>query len=135
MTDIWKGGADGQADSRTGGPAHPAALCGHEPGTDAVLGVLWGAYPKCQYTDGICHGGLSLRGLVRGAGAHLGQGRAVACSQSYIEQLSRAYSAATVKQNLAALRQLFDWLVVGQVMTQAFTQQGEVLAELLRRTA
>ncbi len=34
----------------------------------------------------------------------------------YIEQLSRAYSAATVKQNLAALRQLFDWLVVGQVM-------------------
>ena len=35
---------------------------------------------------------------------------------SYIEQLSRAYSAATVKQNLAALRQLFDWLVVGQVL-------------------
>ena len=107
---------DGQADSRTGGPAHPAALCGHEPGTAAVLGVLWGEYPECQYTDGVCDGCLSFRGLVRGAGAHLGQGRAVACSQSYIEQLSRAYSAATVKQNLAALRQLFDWLVVGQVM-------------------
>ena len=35
---------------------------------------------------------------------------------SYIEQLGRMYSAATVKQNLAALRQLFDWLVVGQVL-------------------
>ncbi len=35
---------------------------------------------------------------------------------SYIEQLGRVYSPATVKQNLAALRQLFDWLVVGQVM-------------------
>ena len=34
----------------------------------------------------------------------------------YIEQLGRTYSTSTVKQNLAALRQLFDWLVVGQVM-------------------
>ena len=34
----------------------------------------------------------------------------------YIEQLGRAYAPSTVKQNLAALRQLFDWLVVGQVM-------------------
>ena len=35
---------------------------------------------------------------------------------SYIEQLGRVYSPSTVKQNLAALRQLFDWLVVGQVI-------------------
>ncbi len=34
----------------------------------------------------------------------------------YIEQLGRAYAPATVKQHLAALRQLFDWLVVGQVL-------------------
>ena len=34
----------------------------------------------------------------------------------YIEQLGRVYSPATVKQHLAALRQLFDWLVVGQVL-------------------
>ena len=34
----------------------------------------------------------------------------------YIEQLTQAYSAATVKQHLAALRQLFDWLVVRQVL-------------------
>ena len=34
----------------------------------------------------------------------------------YIEQMTQTYAAATVKQNLAGLRQLFDWLVVGQVI-------------------
>ena len=34
----------------------------------------------------------------------------------YIEQLGRTYAPATVKQNLAAVRPLFDWLVVGQVL-------------------
>lgn len=35
---------------------------------------------------------------------------------AYIEQLSRERSAPTVKQNLAAVRMLFDYLVVGQVL-------------------
>lgn len=35
---------------------------------------------------------------------------------AYIEQLGRRASKPTVKQHLAALRMLFDWLVVGQVM-------------------
>ena len=35
---------------------------------------------------------------------------------AYVEQLSSALSAPTVKQHLAALRMLFDWLVVGQVL-------------------
>lgn len=34
----------------------------------------------------------------------------------YIEALSRARSAPTAKQRLAAIRRLFDWLVVGQIM-------------------
>ena len=34
---------------------------------------------------------------------------------AYIEQLSGALSPASVKQHLAALRMLIDWLVVGQV--------------------
>lgn len=34
----------------------------------------------------------------------------------YIEDLSTAYSAPTVKQHLAAIRMLFDWLVTGQVI-------------------
>ena len=35
---------------------------------------------------------------------------------AYIEQLSGALSPASVKQHLAALRMLFDWLIVGQVL-------------------
>ena len=35
---------------------------------------------------------------------------------AYVEQLTAALSPASVKQHLAALRMLFDWLVVGQVL-------------------
>jgi site-specific recombinase XerC len=35
---------------------------------------------------------------------------------AYIEQLGRERSAPTVKQRLAAIRHLFDWLVTGLVM-------------------
>jgi len=35
---------------------------------------------------------------------------------AYIELLGRRYRAPTVKQHLAAIRMLFDWLIVGQVM-------------------
>jgi site-specific recombinase XerD len=37
---------------------------------------------------------------------------------AYIETRTRAYRAPTVKQHLAALRMLFDWLIVGQVVEQ-----------------
>ncbi len=35
---------------------------------------------------------------------------------TYIEQLQRARSAPTAKLRLAALRRLFDWMVIGQIM-------------------
>ena len=35
---------------------------------------------------------------------------------AYIEQLQRARSAPTAKLRLAALRRLFDWMVIGQIM-------------------
>ena len=37
---------------------------------------------------------------------------------AYIETLSRGYRAPTVKQHLAAMRMLFDWLIVGQMVEQ-----------------
>jgi integrase/recombinase XerD len=37
---------------------------------------------------------------------------------AYIETLTRVYRGPTVKQHLAALRMLFDWLIVGQVVEQ-----------------
>jgi len=35
---------------------------------------------------------------------------------AYIEQLGRTYSRPSVKQHLACIRMLFDWLIVGQVV-------------------
>jgi site-specific recombinase XerD len=35
---------------------------------------------------------------------------------AYVEELTLAYEPPTVKQHLAAIRMLFDWLVVGQVI-------------------
>ena len=41
---------------------------------------------------------------------------ALMVAAAYVEELTRALSSASVKQHLAALRLLFDWLVVGQVL-------------------
>jgi integrase/recombinase XerD len=35
---------------------------------------------------------------------------------TFIKELRRDFSAPTVKQHLAALRMLFDWLVTGHVL-------------------
>ena len=48
-------------------------------------------------------------------GLALGQVEPVVVA-AYVEQLTAARSPATVKQHLAALRMIFDWLVVGQVL-------------------
>ncbi len=37
---------------------------------------------------------------------------------AYVELLTHNYSTSTVKQHLAAIRRLFDWLIVGQVIDQ-----------------
>jgi integrase/recombinase XerD len=37
---------------------------------------------------------------------------------AYVELLTHNYSAPTVKQHLAAIRRLFDWLIIGQVIDQ-----------------
>jgi integrase/recombinase XerD len=48
-----------------------------------------------------------------GLGLHNLQPFAIA---SYVEQIMQFQSAPTVKQHLAAIRMLIDWLVVGQVL-------------------
>ena len=35
---------------------------------------------------------------------------------TYIEEMHGRYRAPTIKQHLAAIRRLFDWLVIGQVV-------------------
>ena len=48
-------------------------------------------------------------------GLELAQLSPIAVS-TYIEEMQRGYRAPTIKQHLAAIRRLFDWLVTGQVM-------------------
>ena len=64
------------------------------------------AYAKAvrSFADWCEHHALSLRDL-----------EPVAIS-TYIELLMTSHSAPTVKQHLAAIRMLFDWLVIGQVI-------------------
>src|SRR5207247_4525588 len=50
----------------------------------------------------------------RGVG-ELPQVRPVVIS-AYIEEMQATHSPPTVKQHLAAIRMLFDWLVIGQVV-------------------
>jgi len=69
------------------------------PGTRAVYGRAVGAF--CRWCD---ERGLSLEQVSPFAVA------------AYIEQLTHERSPPTVKLHLAAIRMLFDWLVVGQVL-------------------
>jgi site-specific recombinase XerD len=57
-----------------------------------------------RFLDWTRRKGLSLQGI---RAPHAG---------AYFKELERRYSAPTVKQELAAVRQLFDFLVVGQVV-------------------
>lgn len=63
-----------------------------------------------------CRCAVSSPGSTRGI-ADLGAIRTHHIS-TYIEMLTRRYSAPTVKQHLAAIRRLFDWLIVGQLVDQ-----------------
>jgi hypothetical protein len=43
---------------------------------------------------------------------------------AYIEQLQKARSAPTAKLRLAALRHLFDWMMIGRIMPMASRPAG-----------
>jgi len=63
---------------------------------------------------------------------------------AYIERLAREMSPHTVKQHLACIRMLFDWLVTGQVMPSnpaqfragaaPLDQQGRIAGTVFRRS-
>jgi site-specific recombinase XerD len=64
---------------------------------------------------GLPPGGEAVLGLGRGHGFRLDQVRPVHVA-AYVELFTRKRSAPTVKQHLAAVRELFDYLVVNQVL-------------------
>jgi len=65
---------------------------------------------------GLCAGGWRFLALVRRAGDWRTRARPAVHVAAYIERLQGERSAPTVKQHLACIRMLFDWLVTGQVM-------------------
>ena len=104
----------------------PSLIASNAPALVAAAGdarllslprILHGADPEpahaprlCARGDGILRLGLQAKGVTQLAAiesVHVA---------TYIEQLSRARSAPTAKLRLAALRHLFDWMVIGQIM-------------------
>jgi site-specific recombinase XerD len=72
-------------------------------------------HPQPAYAPGLC------RACVRFFAGCQQRGLTLAAIRphdvaTYIEQLQTQASAPSVKQQLAAVRMLFDWLVVGQVV-------------------
>jgi hypothetical protein len=55
-------------------------------------------------------GGAVVQGRARPSGRRNGDNRLIS---AYVEVLTPTYRAPTIKQHLAAIRMLFDWLVVG----------------------
>jgi integrase/recombinase XerD len=81
---------------------------------EAVRGVLHREYPESKYPRCLRSRRRRFSFLVRTAESlALRRGVVVA---AYIEDLTSGFEAPTVKQHLAAIRMLFDWLVIGQVV-------------------
>jgi integrase/recombinase XerD len=80
------------------------------------LGILRSQYPQQEHPAGVLQGGMQVFGWCEGRGLFdLAKVKPLHVA-AYIEDLQRTHSKPTVKQHLAALRMLFDWLVVGHVM-------------------
>ena len=71
-------------------------------------------YPQPQHPPGLCQSVRNIPGLAEERGRTLGTIRPYDVSL-YIESRQQTHSAPDVKQQLAAIRMLFDWLITGQV--------------------
>ena len=84
----------------------------------ALHRLLYRQHPQLEHARGLRRRCAQLLPLARDARVHeLGAVRTHHVS-AYVEVLTRSYKAPTVKQHLAAIRMLFDWLIVGRVVGQ-----------------
>ena len=81
----------------------------------ALHRVLHRQYPQPEHPPGLCARLRQLPRLVRERGLTLTAIRPFDVG-AYIEALQETAAPPSVKQQLAAVRMLFDWLVIGQVM-------------------
>ena len=99
---------------------------GHDParraaGRGADGGVFHRPDPQPAYARGVRRGRDAVLHLVRRARARAHTRLVVVLISpiavaTYIDEMQSRYRAPTIKQHLAAIRRLFDWLVTGQVM-------------------
>jgi site-specific recombinase XerD len=81
----------------------------------ALCRILYGEYPQPEYSARLRPGLRPVLRLVEGHGLTPAAIRPHDVA-TYIEELQAAVQAPSVKQQLAAVRMLFDWLVIGQVV-------------------
>ena len=99
------------------------ALRAHAQGGRARLRVFHRANPQRTHAPGLLGGAAPFRSVVRARGLReLAQVKPFHVA-AFIKELQRPKAPAdqplsppTVKQNLAALRSLFDWLVTGHIL-------------------
>jgi integrase len=81
----------------------------------ALCRILHRQYPQPAHAPRLCPGVQPVLRLVRGSRPDA-SGDPAHDVAIYIEQLQNEISAPSVKQQLAAVPMLFDWLVIGQVV-------------------
>ncbi len=83
---------------------------------ETVLGILRSEYPKPKHAAGLLQSGVQVFRLERRTQAVRSFVGGTSGCRSVHRRAAATHSKLTVKQHLAALRMLFDWLVVGHVM-------------------
>src|SRR5262249_18794603 len=78
--------------------------------------ILHRTDPEPAYAPHLCARRSGILRLACGEGRRATRGDRERALATYIEELQRARSAPTAKLRLAALRRLFDWMVIGQIM-------------------
>ena len=82
----------------------------------ALRRILHRQHPQPEHAPRLCPGVRAVLRLVRAARPDAAGDPAVRRRRLYRGRCSRQHSAPGVKQQLAAVRMLFDWLVTGQVL-------------------
>ena len=101
----------------------------------ALLGILHRQHPQPQYAPGVLRRGLAVFQLVRAEKAPRSRTSSRSTSPPTSSSSARCIAKPTVKQHLAAIRMLFDWLVTGQVMPTNPGARGARAASTASRRA
>jgi site-specific recombinase XerD len=107
---FWVGGT-GRLRRRTSADRLPARPRPRQ----TFLGILHSQHSQSEDAQGVLRGGLAVSAWCENKKFRLEDIQPIRVA-GYVEQLMQTHSKPTIKQHLAAIRMLFDWLVTGQVI-------------------